>query len=172
MFALTTLLRHGRTYLAAGAILAAIGVAIFTTAHAASPVKIDGAISDYIEYTRNGAYDRNELKLANDSSTYTLTKTSFHPALPDSVYRDGRVSIWVDRGSSTIVAITLYDANDENPVKYTTERFDTPSTQLSSPRTLGIVIAIVGATMTAATGLSSLIRRARRRAAPKVDQAA
>src|SRR5215470_12044834 len=109
------LLRFKWTWLILGVIGLGIGGVLFLTAHPAAPEEIDGTITSYKEYTNNGSYDRNELQIAGDSNTYTLDKTTFHPTMPDEVYRDGKVNIWVDHGSTTVIAIQLYDENNENP---------------------------------------------------------
>ena len=84
------------------------------------PVEIDGVERSYVEVTKNGNYDHNELKLVGNTTTYTLNKGAFHPTLPDSVWKNGKMQIWVDQDSTAIIAITLYDEQDQNPIKYTT----------------------------------------------------
>jgi hypothetical protein len=138
------LLRHKWTYLIAGGILAVVGVVTYISAHPAAPVQVSGSISDYTEYTRNGSYDRNELKIAGSDTTYTLDKTTFHPSLPDEVFKDGKVDLWVDSGSTTIIAIQLYDENDTNPTKYTTDHFDNPSSERSDGQSAGIALGVIG----------------------------
>jgi hypothetical protein len=163
------LLRFKWTYLIVGAILIAVGVGVYATAHPAAPVEIDGTVADYTEFTQNGVYDRNELKLANDSNTYTLDKTTFHPSLPDSLYRDGKVNLWVDQGSTTVIGITLYDGNDQNPIKYTTDRYDNPTSARSDGQSFGIVIGVFGAIFVGVFALWFALGRGRRRtAAPLV----
>jgi hypothetical protein len=141
--ALAGLLHIRWTYLIIGAIVIAAGVGVYATDHPATPVEVDGTIAGYTEYTQNGVYDRNQLKLANDSNTYTLDKTTFHPALPDSVYKDGKVSIWVENGTTTVIAMTLYDENDGNPVKYTTDQYTNPSPVHLGGQTLAIMVGVV-----------------------------
>ena len=153
------LLRSRWIWLILGIVLVGVGAIVYTHAHPAAPVQIDGTITSYKEYTQNGAYDHNELQIAGDSNTYNLDKTSFHPTLPDEVYKDGKVSIWVDSGSNHILAITLYDENDENPVKYTTNHNDNPTSEQSENQIAGIVVAVVGALCLGVFGLAFVIRR-------------
>jgi hypothetical protein len=64
--------------------------------------------------------------------------------LPDQVYKHGEIQIWVDQGSTTIIAITLYDQNDENPTKYTTAHYDNPASQLSDTQANAFKLGILG----------------------------
>ena len=144
MLGLIGLLRFKWTYLVVGAGLIVLGLVGYVSAHPAAPVRIDGTITSYVEYTRNGTYDRNELQIAGDSNTYTLDKTTFHPTLPDALYKDGKVSIWIDQGSTTVIAITLYDANDANPTRYTTPHFDNPTSERSDVQQSSIVAMVIG----------------------------
>lgn len=136
---------YKETYLGLGVLFLAIAGFTYLTARPSQPVEIDGTESSYIEYSHsNGAYDRNELMLEGDSNTYTLDKTTFHPTLPDEVYKHGKMSIWVDQGSTTIIAIELYDANDQNPVKYTTEHYDNPGSAATDTRNGAVALGILG----------------------------
>ncbi len=149
MIGLAGLLRFKWTYLVVGLILAGIGVFSYFSAHPSKPVEVDGTEASYVEYTQNNTYDHNELQLVGDSNTYTLDKTSFHPALPEKVYKGGMIQIWIDQGTTTIIAITLYDANDQNPTKYTTDVYDSPSTEASNTQGGGLVLGGVGAILIA-----------------------
>lgn len=135
-------LRRRWGWIIAGAIVIIIGGAFFLSAHVLKPVEIDGSISDYKEFTdaSTGAYHRNELTLSGSSTTYTLYKNKFHPALPEQVFDQGTVNIWVDEGNTEVIAITLYDKNDQNPVKYTTDDYDHPENALGSGRLAGGLI--------------------------------
>ncbi len=154
-----TLVRLRWAWLILGVILIGVGVAVFATAHAAAPVEIDGTISSYKEYTQSGAYDHNELQLAGDSNTYTLDKTAFHPAMPEEVYKDGKVSIWVDSGSTDVLAITLYDENDLNPIKYTTDQYNKPGSERSDGQSFGLIAGGVGAVLVLVFALTLVLRR-------------
>jgi hypothetical protein len=165
---LGVLLRFKWTYLIAGLILLGSGLVLYFGAHPSQPVEIDGTESSYVEVTTNNNYDRNELKLAGDSNTYTLDKTSFHPTLPDSVYKAGKMQIWIDQGTTTIIAITLYDANDENPTKYTTTRYDNPRSELSDTQGSGIVASVIGIALVAVFGIWFAVGRRRATVRPAV----
>jgi hypothetical protein len=161
MFWLLALLRFKWTYLIVGVIVLGSGLVAYFTAHPTQPVEIDGTESTYVEVTRKDVYSRNELTLVNDSKIYTLNKNSFHPTLPDSVYKDGKMQIWVDRGSTTIIAITLYDADDANPIKYTTTHYDDPESELSDTQGSGIVGAVVGVGLLAVFGIWFVVAQRR-----------
>ena len=120
MLYLLRLLRFKWTYLAVGLVSLGLGLVAYVGARPTHPVEIDGVESSYVEVTKNGNYDHNELKLVGNTTTYTLNKGAFHPTLPDSVWKNGKMQIWVDQDSTAIIAITLYDEQDQNPIKYTT----------------------------------------------------
>jgi hypothetical protein len=108
------------------ALLAAVAALLLAGAHPLYAVQVDGTIADYQEITSADSYDHNELKLTGDERTFRLNKTLFHPALPDEVLREGRVSLWVDDGNTFVVAITLYGEHDATPIQHTTELYDNP----------------------------------------------
>jgi hypothetical protein len=165
MIGLIGLLRFKWTWLVIGVGVLGFSAIAFLGAHPAAPVEISGTISDYEEFTRNNVYDHNELSLSGDSSTYTLDKTSFHPALPDSLLKDGKVDIWVDSGSTTVIAIQLYDENDANPIKYTTDHYDNPASERSDTQTAGVVGGVIGAILIAVFALMFFLGRRGRPAA-------
>jgi hypothetical protein len=136
--------RYRPPYLIAGFCLLVLGFANYVAARPAQPVEIDGTESTYFEITSNGSYAHNELQLTGDPATYTLSRSDFHPPLPDYVYKNGKIQIWVDEGSTTIIAITLFDENDQNPRKYTTARYDDPSSTLPGEHDAGIVLGGLG----------------------------
>src|SRR5258708_23982293 len=70
-----------------------------------------------------------------------------------SVYGDGVVDMWVDNGSTTVIAIQLYDQNDANPTKYTTEHYDNPGSQRSDAQSFGIVLGVIGLILVGVFGL-------------------
>jgi hypothetical protein len=149
------------TYLVAGLVLLSLGVFGYLTAHPSQPVELDGTLSSYGVVTYNGSYGHNELTLTGDDSTYTLDRSSFHPALPAQVYKDGKVQIWIEQGSTTIIAITLYDENDESPIKYTTGTYDNPGSELSDTQNTAITATAVGAVLIAVFGVWLGVERSR-----------
>jgi hypothetical protein len=159
---LAGLLRFKWTYLLVGLILAGIGIFVYATAHPSNPVEIDGTEASYVEVTKNGSYDHNELQLQGDSSTYSLDKTTFHPPLPDKVYKGGMMKIWVDSGTTNVIAITLYDANDLNPTKYTTDVYDNPANETSNSQSAGLVMGAIGAILIAIFALWFVLGNRRR----------
>jgi len=159
------LLRFKWTWLIVGVAVLFISAIGFAGAHPAAPVEVSGTISDYTEFTRNGSYDRNELKIAGNDTTYTLDKTTFHPTLPDEVFKDGKVDLWVDSGSTTIIAIQLYDQNDANPTKYTTDHYDNPASERSDTQGAAIVGSVIGVILIGVFGLMFFLGRRGRPAA-------
>jgi len=133
-------------WLALGLIALVGGATVIFTAHAAVPTEISGTISSYKEFTdaSTGAYHRNELQIHEKQATYTVDKTKFHPALPESVINGGNVDIWVDQGTTTVIAMTLYDDTNANPTKYTTDYYDHPGLQTSDTQRNGGIIGGIG----------------------------
>ena len=132
------------TYLVVGLLFLGFGLAAYLTARPTNPVEIAGSASSYVEATYRGNYLRNELILEGNSTIYTLDKRSFHPTLPDNVWKEGKTHIWVDQDSTAIIAITLYDENDLNPIKYTTAHYDNPSSGMTDAQRGGITAAVIG----------------------------
>ena len=162
MFYLLFLLRFKWTYLVAGVPGVLLGLYLYASAHPSQAVEVDGTISSYVEHTRNGSYENNSMVLNGDPNTYTLNKNDFHPAVPDEVYADGKVQIWIDKGTTRIIALTLYDANDENPTIYTTSYYDNPQSEFSDTQAGGIVTGAIGAVLIAIFGIWFVVERRRR----------
>ncbi|HEV7128648.1 MAG TPA: hypothetical protein VGN32_14555 [Ktedonobacterales bacterium] len=146
-----------------GAVGLMVGGWFLINAHATVPVRIDGRVADYERITSGPAYLRNDLRLSDDGHTYTLDAGQFHPGLPDQLYQNGKTTLWVDRGTSTIVAITLYDQNDANPVTATTPAFDHPdlATQTNQQNSF-LVSGVSLVLLLAALGWALLLLRAMR----------
>ena len=138
------LFRFRSAYLVAGLCLLGLGVANYAAARATRPVELDGTESSYFEITYNGGYTHSELQLNGDLTTYTLDKRDFRPPLPDHVYNNGKMQIWIDQGSTTIIAVTLYDETDQNPTKHTTAQYDNPQSALPGEHAAGIVLSGIG----------------------------
>jgi hypothetical protein len=140
-----------RRRLAVGLLMLVLGVAALlaggayaVTARPVNPVEVDGHISAYTEVTVNGAYARNELRLAGDIHTYLIDGGQFHPALPSRFLKDGRVVLWVDRGTPDVLAITLYDELGLNPETYTTTDYDHPTLAGRGRQIGGSIAALLG----------------------------
>jgi hypothetical protein len=101
------LLRWPWTYFVAGAALIAVGAFVFFTAHPAKPVRIDSHVADYLVETRNGNYYANHLKLTGNATDYVFDGTEFQPSLPDKLEADAPITVWVNRGTTQVLAIEL-----------------------------------------------------------------
>jgi hypothetical protein len=112
--------------IALGVLVIGVGGVLIASAHSAHPVAIDGSIADYKEILVNGSYARNDLQLVDDNRTFTLDTSQFHPTLPERLMQYGKIQIWVDDGTTSIVAITLYDQLGLNPTTYSSDVFDHP----------------------------------------------
>ncbi len=133
-------------WLLLGVIGLGVGGYLFFSTLPLTFVQTSGTITDYSEFTRNGVYDRNELRISTDTSIYVLHKNDFQPDLPDKLVEDGKVVIWSDGGSTTrtVYAITLYDRNDENPQQYTTNYFNHPDAYQADYQHGGIFFGALG----------------------------
>jgi hypothetical protein len=128
-------------WLGLGAIALALGVLLGVTAHAVHPVEFGGTISDYAMVTSGeGAYDHNELRLGGDLHRYVVNGPAFHPPLPAKLYLDGRVNIWVDQGTTSVIAMLLFDQHDQNPTLYATDAYDHPEQPAQNSRLVGGVV--------------------------------
>ncbi len=130
-----------------GALVLVIGGFIFITAHPTQPVEIDGTLAqNYYTVTNKGAYDHTEIHLNGDSRTFNVDEHKFHPTLTDSSFvANGTVNLWVNSGTTYVVAITLRDEQDADAVKYTTDAYDHPNDAVTSAYTAGGVIGGIGA---------------------------
>lgn len=127
-----------------GAVGLMAGGWFFIQAHPTMPIQTQGRIADYERITSGSTYVRNDLRLNGDAHTYMLDATLFHPALPAELYQNGRAILWVDQGSSHVVAITLYDQNDANPVKSTTAAYDHPDLAMQGNQQAALLISGAG----------------------------
>jgi hypothetical protein len=109
--------------------------------------QLDGTIAEYKEFTRNGQYNRNELMLTGDNRIFTLNKNDFHPALPEEVTLNAKVTVWYlsPGDKNTVYAITLFDNNGENPQKHTTDCYDDPQSFQRNNQLFGVAVAGIGA---------------------------
>lgn len=133
------------TILGSGIIVLLIGAVAALTAHAAHPVEIDGTLAHNYVFTKNGVYDHNEVHLNEDSRTFLLNESNFTPTLTDTVFfKDGAVHLWYDRGTTNVVAITLYGQDNQTPAKYVTGSYTNPQSQATNGYIGGGAIAFVG----------------------------
>jgi hypothetical protein len=131
-------------WIALGAIVIIIGGVVFAGAHVIKPVEVDGQFNSISDYSSNGVYDHSEIKLNGSSTTYTFNKDAMQPAWPGTFVKDGKAVLWVDQGTTDVVAIQAYDQNDQNGVLYATNNFTHPSDALGSGRTGGEITAGIG----------------------------
>lgn len=129
-------------------ILGVIGLIVagyfVATAHPAKPVEVDGTLQHFRVYTTNGSYDHSEIVLNEQPNTsYTFNKNDFTPAVPDSAYKDGKINLWVDQGTTHVLAFKLYDASDENPTLYANGYYTNPQKQATDEYATGGGAAVV-----------------------------
>lgn len=134
-----------------GVVALAVGAFIFLGAQAVRPVQITGTIANYAEVSTSAGYDHNELRLTNNPNTYLVNRTTFQPSLPDKLYLDGKVVLWVNAGTENVIALTLYDQHDQHPTNYTTPDFQHPYQAKENTRLLaagvgggGLILILLG----------------------------
>ena len=132
------LLQRPWTYVIAGAALIAVGAFVFITAHPAQPVKIDSQVADYQLETKDGKYYANHLKLTGDSTDYVFDATDFQPSPPDTLKADAPITVWLDRGTTHVLAIEL-----EGKI-YSTHAYRDPNFELGDNRHGAEALAVAG----------------------------
>ncbi|HEY7833038.1 MAG TPA: hypothetical protein VIG30_05675 [Ktedonobacterales bacterium] len=140
-----------------------LGGLLFTAAHATHPVQVDGTVADYQAITINGSYARNDLRLAGDSHTYTFDGRQFHPALPERFQKDARIQLWVDQGTTNVLALTLYDEMGLNATAYTTGAYDNPTVAYYGSLAEAGGLAALGVVLLLGGGATALFRSRRQR---------
>ncbi|HEX9106563.1 MAG TPA: hypothetical protein VF832_05035, partial [Longimicrobiales bacterium] len=130
--------------LALGVGLVLLGVQVYSAARVAQPVEINGAVADFKEVDIEGGYAHNELWLAGDAHVYTFDRRQFHPDLPQRLYQDAPIRIWVDRGTTHVLALTVYDLLGVNGQTYTTTAYDDPASPVAQAQRQGIVAGVSG----------------------------
>jgi hypothetical protein len=149
--------------LALGVGLLALGAGVYSSAHVAHPVEIDGEIANYKEVVIEGGYARNELSLAGDTHVYVLDRRQFHPDLPQRFYQDARIRIWIDQGTTQVIAVTLYDLLGVNAVTYTTDAYDDPTSPVTQAELQGVIAGGAGVAILVIVPLWLMAGRRRRR---------
>jgi hypothetical protein len=142
--------------IAVGILAIALGGFLIATAHPTQSVLIEGSIADYQEILIDGAYARNELRLVDDNRTFTLDAPQFHPALPERFLQYGKIRIWVAEGTTTALAVALYDQFGLNPTIYTTDTYEHPVRTLVEAQAAG---ALAGGAGLAAIIAAVLVQR-------------
>jgi hypothetical protein len=130
--------------LALGVSLMLLGTRVYTAAQVAHPVEITGAVADFKEVDIEGGYAYNELWLADDSHVYTFDRRQLHPDLPQRFFQDAPIQIWVDRGTTHVLALTLYDLLGLNAQTYTSPTYDDPTLPVTQAQRQGIITGVSG----------------------------
>jgi hypothetical protein len=131
--------------LALGVGLMLLGVQVYSAAQVAHPVEIDGAVADFKEVDIEGGYAYNELWLAGDNHIYTVDRRQFQPDLPQRFSQDAPIHIWVDRGTTHVLALTLYDLLGVNAQQYTSPAYDDPNQPVTQAERRAVVTGVSGA---------------------------
>jgi hypothetical protein len=161
--------------LALGVGLMLLGVQVYSAAQVAHPVEIDGAVADFKEVDIEGGYAYNELWLDGDHHVYTFDRRQFQPDLPQRFSQDAPIHIWVDRGTTHVLALTLYDLLGVNAQQYTSPAYDDPNLPVEQAERQGVVAGISGGGVVVAVllwlAVARLTRRARQEARNRRTQA-
>ncbi|HEV2237063.1 MAG TPA: hypothetical protein VGR57_10425 [Ktedonobacterales bacterium] len=157
--------------LALGVGLMLLGAQVYSAAQVAHPVQISGVVADFKEVDIEGGYAYNELWLAGDNHIYTFDRRQFHPALPQRLYQDAPIHIWVDHGTTHVLALTLYDLLGVNAQTYTTPAYDDPVSPVIQAQRQGVVTGVSGAGVVVVVLLWLLAARLTRRARTQTRRA-
>jgi hypothetical protein len=137
--------------------LIAVGAFVFITAHPAQPVKVDSHVADYQVETRNGNYYANHLKLAGDSTDYVFDGTEFQPSLPDKLEADAPITVWLDRGTTNVLALELAGQT------YSKQAYRDPNFAMEDNRHGAEALAVAGVVL---IGIGFLVRLLMNRRTP------
>ncbi|HEY7983950.1 MAG TPA: hypothetical protein VID73_07280 [Ktedonobacterales bacterium] len=157
--------------LALGVGLMLLGIQVYSAAQVAHPVQISGAVADFKEVDIEGGYAYNELWLAGDNHVYTFDRRQFHPDLPQRLYQDAPIQIWINRGTTHVLALTLYDLLGVNAATYTTPAYDDPVSPVIVAQRQGVITGVSGAGVVVVVLLWLLAARLARRARPRTRRA-
>jgi hypothetical protein len=146
------------------------GAALFLAARPAEPMRVDGIISDYRAVLAGGSYVRSELTLVNDPRTYTFDRGSFSPALPDSLYQSGQITVWTDGTGGAVIALTILDEHGLNATTYSMLAYDNPNAPLWMGEGEGLGAAALGLVL--AVGVPLVLGRHGRRRGKSARQEA
>ncbi len=134
MFSLIRLVlftRWGRYIIAAILLLAALGsgLAAFAVTHIQMKSGTIAALGDVVDSQTND-YQYSQFTLTGDSTTYQFNRANFTPELTNQAFtKGGKVDFWYVQtlfNNPSIVALQLYDAQNSNPTKYTTDDYTHP----------------------------------------------
>jgi hypothetical protein len=150
--------------LALGVGLMVLGARVYTATQVAHPVEISGAVADFKEVDIEGGYAYNELWLAGDSHVYTFDRRQLHPDLPQRLYQDAPIRIWVDRGTTQVLALTVSDLLGLNAQTYTSPTYDDPTLPVTQAQRQGVITGVSGGGVAVVVLLWLLAARLTRRA--------
>lgn len=162
--------RWGRYLLAVMFLVGAILVGVMAFANTTYYTKTE-TLSDAaaIVDKDSGAYQYSELTFSGDPATYQLTESDFSPKLTDDAWvKAGTVDFSYSKpltGDPQIVAITLRDEQDANPVKYVTHMYTNPVEERNN-YFLGSGLCVLLAILLFAAGRFLPVVTVRRKAAP------
>lgn len=150
-------------WIVVGLIAVGVGVWLFSTAHVVHPVEVNGTFDSITDYSHYG-YDHSEIKLTGNPTVYIFDKNAMMPQWPDTFVQGGNVQLWVDQGTTHVVAITDYDASNENATHYVTDAYLHPENGLAG-RTSGLITGAAGVVVTLAAIIWAFVAGSRKRAA-------
>src|SRR5437867_2584658 len=138
----------------------------------AQAVAADGRLLD--DLSSHGEYDRTEISLVANSTTYNFRRDALHPPVaPHQPLPGDLIVLWVDPsfnwshlGTTEVLAASL--AADESPTRpaHTTRHFDVPSSQERDSRLAGALMLGIGGLVIGLAALYEWLTERPRRGRP------
>ena len=150
-----------KAWIGLGLLSVLIGAIIFVGAHAAVPAEISGTLEHAKEIHPDGSYAHTDVTLVGDPNTYSFERGDMTPAgVDNNFWTDGKVDLWVDQGTTNIIAIQLYGKDDKTPTKYVSDYYVHPQAKIASDRQTGEIAGGLGVAFL----LAGIAMRGRRKA--------
>ena len=134
-------------------VIIVIGLVWLITAHAPQIMRINGVVATASDLSSHGEYDRTEISLVANPTTYNFARDAFHPAIAaDQPSPGDPIVLWIDPsinwshiGTTEVLALSL--SADESPTRpaHTTRHFDDPGSQERDSRLAGVYMLAVAA---------------------------
>lgn len=157
-------------WIVVGLIAVGVGLPLYLSAHVVHPVEVDGTFDTIIDHAQYG-YQYSKITLVGNSTVYTFDKNALTPTWPDEFVQDSPVQLWVDQGTTNVVALTAEDPVHGQPIKYVTDEYLHPNQGLQG-RTTGLITGGAGLVVTLAAVVWAIVAGNRKRTAKEQRLAA
>ncbi len=148
-----------------GLIAVAVGVPLYLSAHVIHPVEVNGTFANIVDHAQFG-YQYSKITLMGSSTVYTFDKNALTPTWPDEYVQDSAVELWVDQGTTHVVALTAISPLTGQGIKYVTDEYLHPESGLGG-RAAGLITGGAGVAVTLAATAWAISAGNRKRAAKR-----